>query len=199
MTRRDVLACAFERWSPRIGDPTAMGWATVVLYAVAAVVCAIAAVKARRQTGRERAFWWIAALILAFLSVNKQLDLQSFMTAIGRCVAQLQGWYAERRAVQREFVLALMAVTAVAMVAAVLLLRGTLRRTGLAALGLVFVCGFVLVRAVGFHHMDAFLKVRVMDLRWNWVLEMSGPILVIVGGLLSLRAPPLRRARRIRT
>ncbi len=40
--------------------------------------------------------------------MNKQLDLQSMLTAAGRCLSQLQGWYDERRVFQRDFIIGLL-------------------------------------------------------------------------------------------
>lgn len=175
----NLLACALTRWQPGLGDPHPMGWITVAVYAVAA----LAAWRAGDRgigTGRERVFWRLTAVLLAFLAVNKQLDLQSFMTATGRCVAQAEGWYDQRRAVQRTVILALIATAVAAWAGLVVLLRGALARVGLALTGLVFVFSFVLVRAVGFHHMDSLINTEVMSVRMNWALELTGPALIVI-------------------
>ena len=81
-------------WRPGIGDPTAVGWATVVFYLVA-------------------------------LGLNKQLDLQSLLTAVGRDIAVAQGWYAQRKGVQLVFVavVALVGMGAIGLIAATLARR----------------------------------------------------------------------------
>src|SRR5262245_10609472 len=100
-------------WRPGIGDPTPMGWATVVAYLLAAVACGWAAVEDRRvgrRTGRGRpAFWWILAVLLLLLGINKQLDLQTWFTTVGRRVAREQGWYARRKEYQTALIKAIAA------------------------------------------------------------------------------------------
>ncbi|PQO22977.1 isopropylmalate isomerase [Rhodobacteraceae bacterium WD3A24] len=182
----NLLDCALTRWQPGLGDPHPMGWITVAAYAAAALAAWRAGGRGIGM-GRERVFWRLTAVLLAFLAVNKQLDLQSFMTATGRCVAQAEGWYDQRRAVQRTVILALMATAVAVWAGLVMLLRGALARVGLALTGLVFVFAFVLIRAVGFHHMDSLIDMEVMSVRMNWALELTGPALIILAALLTRR------------
>ena len=72
------------------------------------------------------------------------------------------------------------------------LLSGTLARTGLAAVGVAVVAGFVMIRAVGFHHVDGLLRLPVMGLRANTVLEWTGPVLIALGALGVLLRPRRR-------
>lgn len=81
MTLNELTACVAERWSPVIGDPQITGWVTVAAYVVAALMSA--AVWLRLKGRRGRVFWAMVALLLAALAVNKQLDLQSALTAAG--------------------------------------------------------------------------------------------------------------------
>lgn len=187
-----TLTCAFTQWSPGLGDNNLMGWLIVLAYLVAAVLSMRAAVVIaglEAADRRERRFWWIAGAIMLFLAVNKQLDLQTLVTQIGRCHAQLSGWYDMRRIVQRDFILAIVAAGAVMLLVLAFLLRGILGRVWPALLGLAFVCLFVVVRAASFHHMDALLGTWVFGVKMNWLLELPGPILV---GVVALRR---RRAR----
>ena len=182
-----TLTCAFTRWSPGLGDNHPMGWLTVLVYLVAAIMSARAALALSRRGGageqgatrRERSFWWIACAILAVLAVNKQLDLQSLLTMVGRCHASLAGWYENRRDVQRAFIWVVAGGGAVLLILLTVLLRGILGRVWLALLGLGFVCGFVVIRAASFHHMDVLIGSTAMGLRVNWLLELPGPLLVI--------------------
>lgn len=191
-----ILDCALGRWSPVIGDPTPAGWITVVAYGVAAVLAlALAAGRASgRDAGAERLFWTLAAGYLAFLAVNKQLDLQSLLTAVGRCTARLQGWYGERRAVQAGMILALVGASLGAGLIAMWVFRRTLGRTGPAILGLMAITTYVLVRAVGFHHMDRLIGTRLPGgLKVNWVFELGAIALFLFGAGWAMA---MRRARR---
>ena len=193
---RAVVDCALARWSPEIGDPTVMGWITVAAYAVAAALAAATALAGRFPEARrrvERGFWIAMAVGLAALAVNKQFDLQSALTAVGRCVAQLDGWYARRRAVQMVFIALLAGGVVLIALVGLVLLRHSLARLWLALLGAATLAGFVLIRAVGFHHMDAVIGLQVAGWRLNWVFELGGIALVCLGALWAIAAGSGRR------
>lgn len=182
-----TLTCAFTRWSPGLGDNSAMGWVTVLVYLLAAILSAWAAKALRGPEAplrRERAFWSISAAVLLFLAVNKQLDLQSLFTMIGRCNAHLMGWYDMRRTVQRDFILVVATTGVLAVGLLALLLRGILGRVWPALLGIGFVCGFVLIRAASFHDVDGLIGSWAMGIKVNWLLELPGPTLVAITAAL---------------
>ena len=80
------------RWRPGIGDPTFMGWLTVAAYAIAAFTALLAARRAGRAPGTtrgSRGMWLLVAAFMALLCLNKQLDLQSLLTDIGRQLSKL--------------------------------------------------------------------------------------------------------------
>jgi LrgB-like family len=188
-----VFSCAATRWSPRIGDPSIAGWMTVGAYLMCAGLAMIVSWTGPR--GRMRTFWVLVCATMLLLAVNKQLDLQSALTALGRCVSQLQGWYADRRSFQRGFIEGLLGVAVVLLALGLYLMRKHLRQNGFALLGLAIVGCFVAVRAVGFHHFDAFLRQDLFDLRANLVLELSGLVLIAINAialLVSRAAPQIR-------
>jgi hypothetical protein len=180
-------------WSPGIGDPTVAGWMTVALYVAAAWSCYRAAKAIGRQPGardgRNREFWlWaIFSALLWALGLNKQLDMQTALTEIGRIMARQEGWYARRAIVQKEFI-AILCITGATLAAVLLVL---LRRLGgfakTAALGMCFIGLFVLIRASSFHKVDRFLGSRLVHLRMNWILEMGGIAIVLLAALGRLR------------
>lgn len=180
-----TLTCAFTQWSPGLGDNNIMGWLTVLVYLVAGVL-SLRAARAMAEDAlsrRERLFWIVAGAVMLFLAVNKQLDLQSLVTMIGRCHAQLAGWYNDRRAVQKLFILLVAAGGLGAVGLLALLLRGILNRVWLALLGLGFVCLFVVIRAASFHHVDILISSTVLGFKMNWALELPGPLMVILVAL----------------
>ncbi|PZQ96707.1 MAG: isopropylmalate isomerase [Cereibacter sphaeroides] len=194
MTVGDFLAkaqsCALRRWSPTIGDPSVMGWVTVGVYAMAACFCLAVVVRGGIPSAtrrRERLFWLLLGVALCVLAVNKQLDLQSYLTAFGRCVSNMQGWYQDRRIVQAVFIVSLLIAMVVLGLALWRMMRGTLRRTGIALVGFVFVLAFVAVRAVGFHHFDALINMRLGDIRLNWLFELTGPAVIILAAIGMMR------------
>jgi hypothetical protein len=171
-------------WSPGIGDPTVAGWLTVVLYLSTSLSCWISARKvgspgASGSIKERRAWQAISALFLA-LGINKQLDLQSALTEVGRILAQAQGWYAQREVVQLDFILLVAVACLIAAIVLVILVRPSPLPTWLALIGTAMVLCFVFIRAASFHHFDRFIGSRVFGLRWNWILEMSGISLVLL-------------------
>lgn len=160
------------RWHPGIGDPTVVGWVTVAAYCVAALLCYRCS--KRYASTQQGQFWWALTLVLLALAINKQLDLQTWLTEIGRDAAHEYGWYARRRVVQFFFIACL--------VMSALLMRDWLmqRVAGLgkyarrAALGLLVLALFVVVRATSFHHIDEMLGLSLDGLSMNEVLELSG-------------------------
>lgn len=189
-----IFACAGARWSPKIGDPNLTGWATVAAY-LACAALSVAVLRRVELNGRARGFWFLLSCVMVFLAINKQLDLQSALTATGRCIAQLQGWYGERRGFQKHFIMALLAIFAALLLLGLYLLRHELRANGLALLGLIVVAAYVAVRAVGFHHFDALINERLLDLRFNFIFEVSGLVLVSLNALVLLYRSPRRQAQ----
>ena len=185
-----LLTCVSARWSPTIGDPNTMGWVTVAAYVAACILTLRVALK---SAGREGLFWLGLSVILLALAVNKQLDLQTALTAAGRCVAQAQGWYAERRSVQIDFIRGVMAAAALTAVLLIWIMRRIIDDTWLALIGLIFLLAFVAVRAAGFHHFDRFLGHQIGSLRMNWIMELGGIAMISANALYLLG----RRSRRV--
>ncbi len=131
-----LLACTNRRWSPAIGDPTVMGWVTVFAYVLAAILCVL--VLSRSRASGNFVFWLILSGLLALQAINKQLDIQSAATAFGRCVAQAQGWYEDRRAVQFWAIIGVICLMSLACVFILVKMRHTLDSTWLAILGICF-------------------------------------------------------------
>lgn len=156
---------------PGIGDPTVVGWLTVVAYFVAAVGCARAALSATRP---ERRFWVGLAVALALLGVNKQLDLQSWFTELARDLLRAQGFYGVRRYAQLAFIAGLGLGAIAGMVGLWYTTRSFGTSVRWALLGMVALCAFVIVRASSFHHIDGLLGSALGGLRYNWLLELGG-------------------------
>jgi hypothetical protein len=183
------------RWHPGIGDPSVMGWVTVAAYATAAGLCAYCASREVRAGGGKPAFWLTLALVMLALGINKQLDLQSWLTETGRDLAIAQGWYPGRRLVQQWFIAGLAfcgALTLGWMYRAFGDLGGAAR---LAMLGLVLLAVFVVVRAASFHHVDVMLGVKLIGMKINWILELGGIAIVVAGALAQLQVSRGRSRR----
>ncbi len=189
-------------WRPRIGDPTFMGWLTVVAYGLTAILCFVAALKRTAaaagaaaaedaEARRQRRMWMGVAVLMAFLCVNKQLDLQSLLTNVGRIIANRGGWYEQRRTIQFWFVVAVGLVSVAAFVFLVWKTRSVFRGRTLLLIGLSMLLLFVVMRAASFHHVGVFLGWRVVGLKLNWLLELGSIALVAVSAAQAARRPRL--------
>jgi hypothetical protein len=163
-------------WTPGIGDPTIAGWVTVVVYFLAAALCFRASAA---PVLIERRWWTGLSMLMILMGINKQLDIQTLFTDIGRDMARAQGWYGEHRMVQGYFIVGLV-VSGLIIAATLALTLG--RKSGpWARVAMLATCGlgvFVLIRATSFHHVDDMLGLKLGGLRYNNILEM-GPLLVI--------------------
>jgi hypothetical protein len=153
-----AIITADGSWRAGIGDPTIWGWAVTAGYALATAISLRAwrvEMRAARADGALRPWFWLAiAAMLAALGINKQLDLQSLVTVIGKRVAIEGGWYERRRAVQVAFILVCAAMAGGAMWVVARRLRGSWARYRQPTLGAAGLAVFVLVRAASFHHID---------------------------------------------
>jgi len=172
------------QWRPTIGDPGLIGWMTVAAYAIAAVLAASAGraamVRHRESgTGRPDALLWLTvALAMGFLCLNKQLDLQTLVTDIGRAIARNQGWYERRRWVQEWFVLGVLIGAGTVWSLLLWRYRTFTGSHKLLVTGALLLVTFVAVRAISIHHVDMFLNTRVFGFKANWALELTGIVLI---------------------
>jgi hypothetical protein len=225
-------------WSPGIGDPSVIGWLTVAAYLMAAGLCfrvfrATRGGRSVRALGstlvlvlpwpshrrrleavpvetRMAALWLGLAVLLLLLGINKQLDLQTVFTEIGRIVAHHYDWYDQRRNVQVIFIISVVLVGLWGLSRVRLLLgegsspesragRPDVRTGGATAgpiravlAGTVVLLCFVSIRAASFHHIDALLGVRLEYVKVNWFLELGGIAFIAIGAHLAGRRPRAR-------
>ncbi|WP_299948038.1 isopropylmalate isomerase [uncultured Ruegeria sp.] len=182
---QDLHTCVTDQWSPTIGDPSPMGWATVAAYGATAILCFRSAHVPESRV--VKLFWLALALLLLALMINKQLDLQSALTATARCLSQMQGWYEDRRSVQIGFILVVAFSGIWIALVSFWLLRKHLRHIGMALFGFVLLICFVLIRAAGFHRFDAMLNAEFLFIRVNWLLELTGIALIALNAIFASR------------
>jgi hypothetical protein len=120
------------------------------------------------------------------LGVNKQLDLQSLFTDIGRVASHHLGWYDQRRGVQKWFVIAVVGAAGGFGAWFVGHRHAFWRRHRLFSLGLVLITIFVLLRMMSAYHFDLFRRHYLLEWAFNQVLELSGISMI---ALAAMREP----------
>jgi hypothetical protein len=173
-----------DGWHPGIGDPTVVGWLTVVAYAVAAVLCVREAVREREERSRFL-FWAIAGGTMVLLGINKQLDLQTWLTLTGRRLARAEGWYEKRRAVQFLFIVLIALGGLAAFGGMWRMVHDFGEDLWLPLVGMFLVICFVIMRAASFHHIDELLRTRLAGFKMNWIFELGAISVLIAGALRS--------------
>ena len=168
------------QWHPTIGDPSFMGWFTVGSYFGCAILGAIMVFVNRKRDREFLLFWSTISLLMILLGINKQLDLQSLFTEVGRQIARAQGWIDYRRTVQFWFIVVFGTTVMGAFLLFVIMMKDLFGRFTLAFSGLFFLLGFIIIRASSFHHFDEVLGFRVFELKMNWVLELAGIYLIFL-------------------
>ncbi len=170
------------KWQFRLDNPTILGWTVVAAYIAAAACCGRAALKARGDSARSFApVWWLLAAGLVFLGINKQLNLQTLMIVIGRNVSNAEGWYGARRRVQLIFSVVFAVSCLVALVWLLSRCRQFFVENRLVLAGVIVLALFVVLRAATINHADEFLRIKLKDEHWAWVLEIAGSALIGTG------------------
>ncbi len=178
-------------WPLRLGDPTFVGYLTVMLYFLTAYFCYILARRSKSKSLedlREKRLWLALAVLFCLLGLNKQLDFHSTLTQYGRAMSIAQGWYGQRRLVQLVFVASVAAVGGIVLLALLLWLRRSSKLAIVAVLGTGMLITYIVVRAASFHDADRVIAMRLLGLRWSWVLEIAGIIVVLTACLYRLRS-----------
>ena len=161
------------------GDHTLFGWATVFLYFLASLCTGYQAKLAKAN--QENSFFWLGlTVLLIFLGLNKQLDLQTNLTEWLRGVSKAHGWYDQRRGIQLVFVSLMGLAIPLLLISLRAFLYNSWQRYKLTWIGIVLLLVFVLVRAASFHHVDTFFYKTIGSLRYYQALEMLAIGLIII-------------------
>jgi hypothetical protein len=185
-----ILDATFNVWRRHWGDPDPLGWLTTVAYLVAAALCTRTAMAARRagadsrtdigadQASPERPGpWWLFAVGLLGLGLNKQLHLQILVREAGLAFVGFIGLEKHRRWVGRAFVIVLaLFLLRVLATAARHMLRST-RGHRLLFIGLALLACFAVVRAGTYVPGLKQLNLRFGD-ALHLVFELGGILLL---------------------
>jgi len=182
----------FPSWSFEIGDPTFVGWFTVFAYFVTAFLSFKVSSRShilfpQHEIFKQSIFWFVFALIFLFLGFNKQLDLQSYFTAIAKYYAKRDGWYDVRRMYQKQFILFIISFLCITLCMLFFYFKKIILKNRYAVIGLILLFAFIAIRASSFHKMDLLINYEVLNLRLNWIFELTGVFLVFFAAKSHLK------------
>lgn len=177
-----IWAAAADSWKLNIGNLSTMGRVTVAAYLASAVACALAARREPTLEGTRRArpspFWIGLAASMFALGAVRVINLQVYLSEVGRGAVRSLGRDDDRRIVQVALMAAIGLACAAALAAMLRAGRRSARHRWPAMVGMAFLAGFVAVRAISLHGLDAVLSARTFGIKWNWIFEWSGIALV---------------------
>lgn len=192
MTYKELADCVLSHGLPRLADPTWKEWTRLSVYALAFALSA--RVASIRHGVRRHRMWALLAVLVLLLGIERLFDSEAALTAVGRCVAHRNDWYAQRRHFQLDVLIALAALGVAGFLAVAIALGEALRESGAAFLGLCILVTFVLMRMVSYHNFDAVIASRAFGISANLVFESVGLVMICVNAIWLIR-----RHRRPRT
>ena len=122
---------------------------------------------------------------MVLLGLNKELDLQTVLTQDARALVRYLGLYEERRLMQGAFLMSLAGAGLIATFVLGAWLRRSSKSAKAAAVGIVLLFAFVVMRAASFHHVDHWVTIDVAGLRSGWWLELAG--IAVIGTSAAIR------------
>ena len=176
-----------------MGDPSFGSWVITIGYIIAAAVCFLAEKANKKRINKDLSakgyvVWYLFAVFLLLLGINKQLDLQTLLIDVGRIVSRAQGWYKMRRVVQAAFALVIAAVGIIVLIALSKRLKGRWGEYTIAPLGVFLLIGFIVFRAGFIEHLDTIILHRNVYIphRAYSITEIAGTMLIGLGALYSI-------------
>lgn len=165
-------------------DYTWQGWLIFSGYLTAALICGWHGWgKSLKLPKGEACQWKFLAILLLFLGLNKQLDLQTLMICIGRTLAREQGWMEYRRQVQLLFAVGFAGLVGVVIIWCVGKGWGFYRSHRCLTAGVGLILFYVVIRAADIDHVFESRDWQKGLDQWFWIVELTGTVLAVLGAL----------------
>lgn len=167
------------------GDPTVVGWLTVLVYLAAAFLAFRVSQKLGALAGpsSEGRFYLVVSLLAVLLGVNKQADFQTTLTDAARALLAGSDFYEQRRIVQGVATLVALGVGAAILVTLLRLVLGAPRATERVAVGVLMLFAFVAFRALFFAKLAHTGSSELLR-----AFELLGLVVVMSGSWARLRS-----------
>lgn len=165
---------------------------TTLCYFVSAFICHQAGkIPVQRNSNpkidqRVSRFWKTVTVLLIVFGITELLDIQLFLTHVARQISKACGWYQQRAPVQKQIIWSSIILAMGAFIYISVLLRRILWKKVPALFGIAFLCGFIAVRAVSYHHVDSFLNDNVAGIQLNWLFELIALLFISISAIFSL-------------
>jgi len=131
----------------------------------------------------ESRAWKAIAVLLLLLGVSELLELQPALTNFGRSIAFDEGWYWHRQGIQTALTTIGAATTVVFSFGLLLSARRTSLECAIALACAVMIVGYIFVRAVSLHQVDALLLKTTLGLRWRRIPELVASTIILLSSL----------------
>ena len=171
----------------------------VAAYLLAACLAFAAASREAQRSGRRErlplALWTSAGVLFVVLPISREVDLASHIAGIGRGIFRTEGWYPERRPLQKVVILSVLGTGGAATLGGAALLCS--RGRGQLAFGFVAIMllgVFLVVRAISWHDIDGVLyRSSINSVQVNALVELTVTGIAAFAAGLATLAPPRNR------
>jgi len=131
------------------------------------------------QRRQLQAFYGGQALLLLLLGLNREWGLLNILTSYSRLTAMRAGWYNTRRLAQFDLIVGLGVAALLVLLLTAWYFRPILWRHWLPLVVATGLLTYVAIRTVSLHAVDAIILDRVLGVPWDWIIELSGIVLLI--------------------
>jgi len=186
-------------FSSIIGDSSLNGWATFLVYLVAAWLCARNArtsAALAQAGGRKIAlaqsrwrFWITLAALLLLLGFSRQFDIQAMAAQAARDFLDANGTYDARSGLQIGLVAAIGGFGTIGLVIALVTFRRVEGSVLLAMTAAAFLVIFTLIRTISLHRIDQLLQqgLGVPHAQVNNLIELGALAVISAASYASAR------------
>lgn len=136
-------------------------------------------------------FWKSVTVILIVLGISELFDIQLLITHIVRQMSKAAGWYHQRGGFQKQVILLLILASFSVFFCIAILFRKVLLEKILALTAIAFLCGYIAVRLVSYHDVDALLAQKFVGVQLYWLFELvSVSCIGFSASFIAFRAEP---------
>ncbi len=167
----------------------------VVAYLLVACLAFAAAWQKTRQSGAREglapAFWASAGVLFVILAFSREASVGSHIAAVGRAMFRGEGWYSDRRPLQKVVIFTVLAAGGVAALggAALLSVRGH-RQLAFGFVTMMALGVFLVVRAISWHDIDGVLYRQSIDrVQVNAIAELTATALAGLAAAIATVCP----------